>query len=398
MAAQALGAPVGNDNKAPWQGRDRTMKFKNLILGTSALAGVAVLGVAAVPATAAEVLPGGALDLTITGFARFEAFGGELDDSELDDTLSRGLDFRNDTEVHVVARAKSEETGLEYGGTIEFEADTNNTANTDETWVFLRGGWGEVRLGDEDGVVDNSVVGGQTLAAGTGGIDGSDAVIAAAPVVFLTNTNDATKVRYYTPSFGGFSVGVSYTPTQQEINSGAENGQFFALKDGPNAMEGQNVVEGGLVYDGEFGGTAILASVVGVWGDLKESGEEAFGGDDWWGWQAGASVDLFGFKLAGNYADEKVGEQEKSFFTAGVGAALGPVNTSVTYGQVVDSEGLGLGDPYNLVFSADYALMPGLVLAGDVSVFDNDATDEQLEVAGTGDQGWQAVARLGLAF
>ena len=122
---------------------------------------------------------------------------------------SRGLDFRNDTEVHVIARGKSEESGLEYGATIEFEADTNNTYNTDETWLFLRGGWGEIRLGDEDGVVDNSTVGGQTIAAGTGGIDGSDAVITAAPVVFLSNSNDATKIRYYTPSFGGFSFGVA---------------------------------------------------------------------------------------------------------------------------------------------------------------------------------------------
>ena len=77
-------------------------------------------------------------------------------------------------------------------------------------------------------MVDNSVVGGQTIAAGTGGIDGSDAVIAAAPVVFLTNSNDATKIRYYTPSFGGLSLGVSYTPTQTDFNSGANNGQVFA--------------------------------------------------------------------------------------------------------------------------------------------------------------------------
>ncbi|MGE3295641.1 MAG: hypothetical protein AB7O95_30160, partial [Geminicoccaceae bacterium] len=111
---QALGAPVGNDNKAPWQGRDRTMKLKNIILGTSALAGVAMLGaVSTVPARAAEVTPGGALNLEITGFARFEAFGGEQDDRALDPTLSRGLDFRNDTEVHVIARGKSEQTGLE---------------------------------------------------------------------------------------------------------------------------------------------------------------------------------------------------------------------------------------------------------------------------------------------
>jgi predicted porin len=400
VIAQALGAPVGKDNKAPWQGRDRTMKLKNAILGTSALAGVALLGTTVIPASAAEVLPGGALDLTITGFARFEAFGGQQDDRALDDTLSRSLDFRNDTEVHVLARAKSEETGMEYGGTIEFEADTNNTFNTDESWVFLSGGWGEVRLGDEDGVADNSSVGAQVIAAGTGGIDGSDAVIAAAPVVYLTNTSDATKIRYYTPSFGGFSVGVDYTPTQEDLGSGTNNGQFFARKGGDLAMDAKNIVEGGLVYDGEFGGTALLASVVGVWGELKNDAEDVFGDDKWWGVQGGASVDLFGFKLAGSVATDNVGDTTRNFFTAGIGAALGPVNTSVTYGQIFDTnadfdEATGIGDKaYNLVFSADIALAPGLVLAGDVATFDNDTTVD----TGTGDKGWTAVGSVRLAF
>ena len=54
------------------------------------------------------------------------------------------------------------------------------------------------------------------------------------------------------------------------------------------------------------------------------------------------------------------------------------MNTSVTYGQNFDAnadfeEASGIGDQaYNLVFSADVALAPGLVLAGDVSQFDND--------------------------
>ena len=217
---------------------------------TTALAG-AGLAMSAGAAGAAEVMPGGALDLTITGFLRAEAFGGQQDDLQLDPELSRGLDFRNDTEIHILARAEDEATGLEYGATIEFEADTNETFNTDESWIFLRGGWGELRLGDQDGVVDNSTIGGQTIAAGTGGIDGSDAVITAAPVVFLTLTDDATKIRYYTPSFSGFSVGVSYTPTQEEVDSDALNGQFIANKNGDDAMEGQDVVEAGLIYDDE---------------------------------------------------------------------------------------------------------------------------------------------------
>jgi outer membrane protein OmpU len=377
------------------------MKLRKILLGTTAAAGAGMMALTLPGAAgAAEVLPGGYPDITITGFARFEAFGGELDDSELDDDLSRSLDFRNDTEVHVLARAKSEETGMEYGGTIEFEADTNRTDNTDETWVFMSGGWGEVRLGDEDGVADNSVVGGQTIAAGTGGIDGSDAVITAAPLVFLANSNDATKIRYYTPSFGGFSVGIDYVPTQTDLNSGSNNGSSFAFKDGDLAMDAKNIVEGGLVYDGEFGGTALLASVVGVWGELKNDAETLFGDEQWWGAQGGASVDLFGFKLAGSVATDNVGDTERNFFTAGIGAALGPVNTSVTYGQIFDaneefSEATGIGDKaYNLVFSADIALAPGLVLAGDVSTFDNDTTVD----TGTGDTGWTAVGSVRLAF
>jgi outer membrane protein OmpU len=376
------------------------MRLRGMLLGSTAVVGVG-MAVLTGTASAAEVKPGGALDITITGFARFEAFGGEEDDLQLDNTLSRSLDFRNDTEVHVVARAKDEQTGLEYGATIEFEADTNNTNNTDETWLFLRSGWGEVRLGDEDGVVDNSVVGGQTIAAGTGGIDGSDAVITAAPVVFLTNTDDATKIRYYTPSFSGFSVGVSYTPTQQQIDSGAQNGQFFAQKNSPG-MEGKNVVEGGLIYDGELGDVGIEASVVGLYGELKNGGEEDFGGDEWWGVQGGAAVDLFGFQLAGSVATDNVGDTERNFFTAGIGYGFGALNTSITYGQIFDAnadfeEQSGVGDSaYNLVFSADYALAPGLVLAGDVATFDNDQTDS--DATGTGDKGWTAVGSVRLAF
>ena len=199
------------------------MLLRRMFLGTSAIAGVGLM-VALVPATAgaAEVKAGGYPDITITGFLRAEAGGGEQDDLQLNSDKARGLDFRNDTEVHVLARAKSEQTGLEYGATVEFEADTNQTVNTDETWMFLRGGWGELRMGDEDGAVDNSIIGGQTIAAGTGGIDGSSFVVAGirGEGVFPTETSDQTKIRYYTPSFGGFSLGVSYTPTSNVIDSG----------------------------------------------------------------------------------------------------------------------------------------------------------------------------------
>ncbi|MEK0081842.1 porin [Benzoatithermus flavus] len=366
------------------------MTLRKILLGTTAVLGAGLM-TAAVPsvAGAAEVKPGGYPDLTLTGFARFRMHGGQLDDARLNNAFSRDLDFSNDTEVHVVARAKDERTGLEYGGTVEFEADTNRADNTDESWIFVRGGFGEVRLGDEDGASDTSAVGAQTIAAGTGGIDGSVIDTFAGGATFkLDNTNDATKIRYYTPSFGGFQIGVSYTPQQAALSSGAGNGDSLAGK----AVTAQNFVEAAALYKGSLGGVGVLASITGAVCDWKAAGD-----DDCSGIYGGANVDLFGFKLGGGYGTEKFGALEKSFYNIGIGAALGPTNVSINYGKVVDSDnltfnGVAVDKPSNLVFSADIALMPGLVLAGDVGFFDNDVE------GGAERSGWQAVGRLGLAF
>ena len=297
-----------------------------LRFGTTALVGAGIASVW-LPAmvAAAEVKPGGALDIEIAGFLRAEAGGGEQDDLNLDAEKARGLDFRNDSEVHVLARGKSEQTGLEYGATVEFEADTNQTFNTDETWIFLRGGWGELRMGDQDGVVENSIIGGQTIAAGTGGIDGSSFVVAniAGEGVFPTETSDQTKIRYYTPSFGGFSVGVSYTPTSEIVDSSALNGDFIANKGGASAMQAQDTFEGALVYDGDLGGVGIKASVVGLYGWLKNAAKDdvadgGFGGDQYWNTTGGVALDLYGFKLAGSVGTDHVGDEDHQFATAGI--------------------------------------------------------------------------------
>jgi len=384
------------------------MTMRKLLLGTTALIGAGVLGAGAMPgsAVAAEVKPGGALDVTISGFARFRAHGGDLDNQRNNDSISTGLDFSNDTEVHVILRGKHDATGLQYGGTVEFEADTNRTDNTDETWVFVSGGFGELRFGDEDGAVDNSSIGAYTIAAGTGGIDGSIVDVLSVSPVRPTNSDDATKIRYYTPSLGGFQVGISYTPND---NSG---GDTLALKgdvvdfgddglpgggDDTVTSQGPNLgdwLEAAAVYKGDFAGLGLTASLVGSIADVKD--ESGFGGDDAWAYYAGATTNIFGFKLGGGFGDEEFGGTEKTYYNAGVGAALGPANVSLNYGQIIDSEGYAGDEPYNIVLSADMALMPGLVLAGDVAYFNNDIDEDQL--LSDDDDGYVYVVRLGLAF
>ena len=385
------------------------MTFKKLLLGTTAAVGVGVLGTS-LPALAdaPTVTPGGALNVTIEGFEYFRAHGGDLDKARLDNTVGRDLDFSNDTEVHILANGKDDATGIEYGAHIEFEADTNRSDNTDETWIYLKGGFGEVRLGDEDGVLDNSLVGAQTIAAGTGGIDGSVIDTIATGIIKPANTDDATKIRYYTPSFGGLQLAVSYTPNQNTVNSGAGNGDTLASKGGGGGAgdQAKNIVEGGVIYTGDFAGFGVNASLVGLYGKLTNQGQAAFsspGGnnDNWYGYLAGADVDVFGFKLAGSYWQDRVGETKKKGFTAGVGAALGPATVSVTYAQLISSDnivvnGNTLDKPSNLVFSATVGLMPGLTLDGDVGLFNNDVKGNTVNA--DGDNGYQAVARLGVAF
>ena len=370
------------------------MATKNLLLGSTALVGAGLLQMG-LPGTAgaAEVLPGGALDVTISGFARFLATGGDLDAQRNNDTTTTGLDFRNDTEVHVILRGKHDATGMEYGGTVEFEADTNRTDNTDETWLFVRGGFGEARFGDEDGAVDNSAIGAYTIAASTGGIDGTVVDVLAISPVRPTNSNDATKIRYYTPSFGGFQLGVSYTPNADigvdPTNSfAAVSGDTLANKD----VELGDWVEGAAVYKGAFGGVGVQASLVGSIADIKD--EAALGGDDGWAWYGGAALDLFGFKVAGGFGDEEFGSLEKTYFNAGGAVKLGPANVSINYGQIINSEGYAADEPYNIILGADVGPMPGLIVGAELLYFDNDIEDPVSD----DDDGWVYLGTIRLAF
>jgi hypothetical protein len=100
--------------------------------------------------------------------------------------------------------------------------------------------------------------------------------------------------------------------------------------------------------------------------------------------------------VAGGFGDEKVGGLERTYLNAGVAIGLGPANVSVNYGQVIDSEGYQGDEPYNIVLSANAAIVPGFVLAGDVAYFDNDL--DATERAADGDHGWVYVTRIGIAF
>ncbi|MCX8100423.1 MAG: porin [Geminicoccaceae bacterium] len=343
-----------------------------LLLASSALVAAGTL-LAAAPAAAQlgpQVGPGGKLDITVTGFSRFLWAVGDV--KEKTGAQNSSSDFRNDTEVHIVARGKDANTGIEYGATIEFEADTNRTDNTDETWVILKGAFGEFRFGDEDGAADNMKVGGFSVAVGTGGIDGS--VIDTPLVVGPTNSDDATKIIYYSPSLAGFQLGISYAA------SGTSNGDNLAVT---NAGGLKDWFEGGLTWTGAFGGVGITAAVVGGYAQADFTAAD----DDLKTIFGGLQIDAFGISLAGGIGTEEVLGIDRDWYNLGAKAVIGPVALSVTWGQAQLDPG---PDPKNLVLGAEIGIVPGVALSGEVSFFDEDR--------GGDDDGVLGVVRLGVDF
>lgn len=372
------------------------MNFRNALLGTTAMLGTVAL---LTPTDAS------AFDVNIRGFFNFNTVVG----SDIDNALgrnSRSYDFTTDSEIHIEGVNTDDETGIRYGMLVEFETDPQNGLATqalgdpdntdddresvggaviDESYIFVDGGFGGFRLGNEDGAVDNSKIGAYNIAAGTGGIDGQ-AVVASvrfAPI----NTSDSTKIRYDSPSLAGFTLHGSFTP-----NNGLEGNNVVGAD--PNY---EDWTELALVYTNSFGGFDVQAGGTYAFNSGKN------GADDYDGFNVGTTLGYAGFQFSGSYWEDHdapliggVGTQSGDLkgYTLGAAATLGPVDTSITWAQITDADtgvdAEGDNEGHNLVLSGSVGILPGMSLNGDVSWFDRDA--------GGDDDGVTGVVRLRVAF
>jgi len=340
------------------------MNLRNVLLGTTAMLGAAAL---TVPSTA------DAFEVNINGFLNFTGIVGDTD--EAIGGNRRSFDLETDTEIHIQGVNTDDETGIRYGMTVEFEADpqTSNNSNIDESWIFIDGGFGGIRLGNEDGVVANSRLGAMSIAAGTGGIDGETGIGGLAALE-PANSSDSTKIRYYSPKIAGFTIAGSYTPA-----GGVEGGQFAD----EGTFNTEDWFEGGVIYEGSFGGLDLRASAVGAVAQGNNGAEDPFV------YNVGAVVGFSGISVAGSWWENDDISDDETGYTLGAAATLGPADASVTWAQVVDSDS-GNGEGSNLVVSASMGVLPGLSLHGDVAFFDRDI--------GANDDGVTGVGRLKVAF
>ena len=203
--------------------------MKKILLGSTALVAAGLI------AGHAEAADG--VKLSLGGYYRGAA-GFTSDDYDgalagVEDDV-RNYVFKQDVEVHFSGETTLD-NGLKIGAVIQLEGQTSGD-QIDEVYAFFSGGWGELRFGDDDEALtamcsitpsaatnfgpdspffnfSNSGLGGYGATNGTCyGLDGN-----------------STKVIYFSPNFGGFSFGASFTPdnTQDTRNTTSGAGTRF---------------------------------------------------------------------------------------------------------------------------------------------------------------------------
>lgn len=329
--------------------------MKNLLMASSAIVG----------ATALMASPAAAQELSLSAFSQFFASGGDADF----DTSDRGFGFNTNTEIHVNGSIMAD-NGVTFGFRVEIEADSGTENNVDENSIFASGSFGRLEFGNNDGVEDTFAVNGSNSGVDYGGVGNptatflTSAYLTYAPGVNAARTSvdfrgdldsaDSTKISYTTPSFNGFSVGLSYTPDTDHDSAGV--GFNGADSDGLHDHLGL-----GIGYEGEFNGLGLEMSLIGAWGTADGEPE-----DDVYGIGGGLAVSFGGFTVAAgavwdDFGDGSTGNGETGeawAADAGIGYAAGPWNFSINgiYSDEDDSDAELLAGSANI----GYNLAPGV--------------------------------------
>jgi outer membrane protein OmpU len=342
--------------------------MKKALLATTALAGASLLATSAVAGTPTV---GDNLEVSISGTVRFSIAHGSADTDN-----GRGYSFTTDeSEVAFNAKATSD-SGIDYGLSIEIQTQPDDTANTDEAWVFLAGDFGRVELGDQDGASGRAFVRGANVMAGRGGFDGPtgrhfDFGGAAKRKSPGTNvTSDDPKAIYFTPRIAGFQAGVSWTPDTGATGGkiGAGNGDF------------ENVVSVGANYSQTFGDVTVTVAGMAEFGDAEDEAVN----EDAEIWGIGAKVDIAGFSVGGGYvdfndtgitkADAVGGADAGSWWDIAASYKTGPWKASIGAFFGTNDNAAGLGESEVDIYSigVTYNFAPGLDIKGDINFIDVD--------------------------
>ena len=297
--------------------------MKHVLLGTTALVAA---GLVASNAHAAQ-----GVQLGIGGY--YAAAAGLIfsqNDSNGDPGQhTRDIVFRQDVEIHFKGETTLD-NGLTVGARIELEGQQSDD-QIDEVWAYFKGGWGQIRFGDDDDASEqlhylipnaSNDFGVDTPYFefsnnhGNGFSNGS----------FQTNSTvlnisgDATKILYFSPTFAGFSFGISFAPDRRGENSYSYWSQSGGTTLSNNSGQIQNVFSAALNFDHDFNGVSLATGI-----GFGEGQFESTGGNHnvttSWGVDGHLIVSFSGFTVggAGVFRDNWQSASGADYWVAGLG-------------------------------------------------------------------------------
>lgn len=335
------------------------------------MTGAAVAVMAASPAMAEG------LKLDVAGV--FKGYGVYTDADASD---IREINFRKETEVHFTGETTLD-SGLTVGVHIEADVDKDDNFATDESYIYLSGGWGRVNFGEEDGAAYLLQV---SAPSADSNVDGLRQFISTSVEGRLdydmAETGDASKLTYMTPVFNGFQAGVTYAPS---VTDGDDNGVTAATTDN-DASELDDALEIAARYEGEYEGVGVtLGAGYGAYD--SEAGDA-----DVDAWNVGMDLDFAGFGFGVVYTETEedlATEAEVETLVIGADYKMGAYKLGASY---LDQDGEGTftntrnnDELQRYTAGVSYAYGPGMSFRGSVSVLENDTddTDETQVILGT---------------
>jgi outer membrane protein OmpU len=384
-------------------------RMRKILLGTTALVAAGLLGTGEAAAK---------FDVTVRGnYTAGYGFVNEDDDEGESGHTRQNQALNQDAEVHFRFE-QTLDNGIIVGGRVELEGATHNereggstgsrfsrsagTDQIDEKWGYVRGGFGELRFGDEDDARKQKSYGAPE-ASGIFGVNSpyftynntATGQVASTNSTFPNLENDSAKVIYFTPSFGGFQLAVSYAPdgTQDRAQGGTG---------GTDESQLSNATSIGADYSGEFGGVTV-----GVGGGYSFANVEN-NDEDPSIWAVGVNVGFGGFTVGGSvvFGDELDGGNSAAFngltvdeatvFDVGATYTIDAVTVGVGFsrGEYEDANDGEDDQLDHIQLGVGYALGEGVNLGAMVGWFDyEDEGPDDVD-----NTGWQTGVGINMGF
>lgn len=329
--------------------------MRKVLLATSALV-AGSFAVSAANAAAPEMTMFGSIDIQYQGNSSNTA--GTAGTNQLGN-----LTFMNSMHFDVNAEA---DNGLAYGGRVDWRPAGHSI---DELWIDMSGSWGKVVIGQDDSVGDDNVPHAGSVSVGGFGWTGSvvasaGAVGGALQTAEATARNfDSARVSYYTPDFGGFMAGISYTPDDSNGTTTTTSTGAGAVTNTVTADKYDAITELMAKWSGDLGGASLTVAAMTRMADAVSATEE-----DLSAYEIGATVGVADFTIGANYHDNgDSGIAKTSTATAGegwslgVGYSFGDAAVSAAYlSTEIDDAGTTSDEYENLALDVEYTVAEGL--------------------------------------